>query len=114
YNHSAEINPFERTSARYIRSAEALVVPDGAFLAEAREILPIRVLAQSWVEIYHSAVEAQLATVPGDTLNAKARRVLDEIQNRGAKTQSAGAVLDWLKVEDHRKVEAERRQPHAP
>lgn len=114
YNYNAEINPFERTSARNIRPGEALIVPDGAFLAAAREILPIRVLAQSWVEIYHSTVEAQLANVPGNTLSAKARRILADIRRRGARTQSSAAVLNWLKVEEHRAVEAERRQPHAP
>lgn len=114
YNHGAEINPFERANAKNIRPGEALVVPDGAFLGAAREILPIRVLAQSWVDIYHATVEAQLVNIPGDSLNAKARWILADIKKRGARTQSFGAVLDWLKVEEHRAVEAERRQPHAP
>lgn len=114
YNHGAEINPFERASARHIQTGESLIVPDGAFLGAAREILPIRVLAQSWVDIYHATVQAQLAGVPGSTLSAKARRILAEIQKRGARTQSSAAVLDWLRVEEHQAVEAERRQPHAP
>src|SRR5690606_7126277 len=114
YNKNAEMNPFERAYARQIRPGESIVVPDQAFLAEAREILPVQVLAQSWVDVYHSTVAAQLASIPGGTLSAKAHKVLEGIKNQGARTQTHAAVLDWLKAEQHRQVEAEKRQPHAP
>ena len=113
-NHGADLNPFERTTARHIKNGDVLVVPDNAYLKTARETLPIRVLAQSWVDIYHSTVRAALASLPGDTLSAKSRYVLQEVQKKGARTQTPAAVLNWLKVEEHMQVEAERRQPHAP
>lgn len=114
YNQDAEINPFERACARDIRLRDIVVVPDQNFIEEAREILPVRVLAQSWVEVYHSIVEAQIPHIPGNTLNAQARKVLSDIQAHGARTQSQAAVLDWLKVAEHKLLPPEQRQPHAP
>lgn len=114
YVQDAELNPFERAAARTVESGDTIIVPDNIFIQKAREILPIRVLAQSWVEIYHSMVQAQLPSIPGATLNAKARHVLDAIQAKGARTQSQGAVLDWLRVEEHMRLPPEQRQPHAP
>ena len=115
YNHGVEVNPFERASARHIKNGEAIVVPDQTFLEEAREFtLPIRVLAQNWTVIYHTTVQTQLPNIPGNSLNEKAKYVLNEIRGRGGKTQTQAAVLNWLKVEEHMQVDAERRQPHAP
>ncbi len=114
YDRRAEINPFEATRAQEIRPRDSVVVPDEEFIEEARELLPLRVLAQSWVDVYHATVEAQLAGIPGNTLSAKARKVLAGVQAKGARTQSSAAVLGWLKVEEYRKVPPERRQPHAP
>ena len=114
FNQDADINPFERSTIKDLKVGQPIVVPDGAFVAEAREILPIRVLAQSWVDIYHSTVEAQLTAVPGDTLSAKARHILSKIQKQGARTQSQAAVVGWLKVEEYKNLPPEERQPHAP
>lgn len=111
---NAEINPFKRIRARDVHAGDAVVVPDDEFIEEAREVLPIRVLAQNWVEVYHATVEAHLASIPGDTLRAKARKVLVDIQAHGARTQSHEAVLDWLKVEEYKQLPPESRPPHAP
>jgi len=114
YNAKAEVNPFERSTARDIKPGAAIVTPDNSFIEEAREVLPIRVLAQSWVEIYHTTVKALLPAVAGDSLNAKARTVLGAIQARGARTQSQAAVSGWLKVDEYMQIPADQRQPHAP
>ena len=114
YGQNAEINPFKRTRARDVHVGDTVVVPDNVFIEEAREVLPIRVLAQTWVEVYHSTVEAHLAGIPGDTLSAKARKVWADIQAQGARTQSHAAVLDWLKVEEYKQLPPESRPPHAP
>ncbi len=114
HNHGVDVNPFERTCARHIIRGETIVVPDQTFLEEARETLPIRVLARSWTDIYHTTVQAHLSSIPGGSLNAKAKYVLSQIRYRGGRTQSEAAVLNWLKVEEHLQVDAERRQPHAP
>ena len=47
---------------------QIIVVPDPDFIVEAREILPIHVLAESWVDVYHTMVEAQLPNIKGDSL----------------------------------------------
>jgi hypothetical protein len=114
YRHQAEINAFERAVARQIRQGETIVVPDRAFVEEARRILPVRVLAQNWVEVFHTSLEDALPQIPGATLSAKARHVLEQIQARGAKTMSQGAVLDWLRVEERRGTPREQLRPHAP
>jgi hypothetical protein len=114
YNPQAEINPFERATAREIRPGTVLVVPDSAFIEEARDALPIRVLAQSWLDVYHTTVAAQLPGIAGDSLSAKARTILSEIRKRGAKTQSQGAVQGWLRVDEYLKLPPDQRQPHAP
>lgn len=114
YDQHAELNPFEKTNAADVRERQSVVVPDNAFIIEAREVLPIQVLAQSWVEVYHSTVEASLQNIEGDSLNAKARQVLRDVRARGARTQTAGAVLSWLKVEEYKQLPAEKRQSHAP
>jgi len=114
HHRDAEINPFDRATAKEIRAGDSIVVPDRAFIDEARRILPVRVLAQNWVEVFHTTVAAGLPQIPGETLNAKARNLLDEIRARGARTASAGAVLDWLKVEERKSTPREQLRPHAP
>ena len=114
YNQDAEINPFERTSAKDAHPPQSIVVPDQAFIAEAREILPIRVLAESWVDVYHTFVEARLPDIRGESLAAKARAILADMQRRDAGSSSLAAVRDWLKVSKHRQLPPEQRRPHAP
>ena len=114
YNQDAEFNPFERAAARYVQPRQNIVVPNRAFIAEAREILPIRVLAERWVDVYHTMIEANLPGITGNSLSAQARTVLADMQNRGAGSSSHAAVLDWLKVSEHRKLPPEQRRPHAP
>ena len=114
YLQNAEVNPFERASARDVRPHENIVVPDQGFVSNAREILPVRVLAESWVDVYHSLVEAQITGLPGSTLAAKSRHVLRKIQTLGATTQSEGAVRDWLNIQEHKLLPSEERRPHAP
>lgn len=114
YNPQAEINPFEKTTAREIRPGTALVVPDSAFVEEARDVLPIRVLAKGWLEVYHTTVAAQVPSIAGATLSAKARTILTEIRKRGARTQSQAAVQGWLRVDEYMKLPPDQRQPHAP
>ncbi|HXL32968.1 MAG TPA: hypothetical protein VN968_27275, partial [Bradyrhizobium sp.] len=110
----AEINAFERAVARDIGPGAVIVIPDDAFVEEARRILPVRVLAQNWVQLYHASIEASLPEIRGDTLSAKARTVLAQIQARGARTESHGAVLDWLRVEEHKSTPRDQLRPHAP
>ncbi|MEC9245488.1 MAG: hypothetical protein VYB05_12005 [Pseudomonadota bacterium] len=114
YNRRAPINPFETARARSLAPGDSIVVPDTAFINEARDLLPLRVLAQSWVDVYHTTVEASLTGIAGSSLSAKARTVHEKIQAKGARTQSHAAVLNWLRVEEHKQVPPESRQPHAP
>jgi hypothetical protein len=114
YNHDAELNPFERAAARDVQPTQSIVVPNAAFIAEAREILPIRVLAERWVDVYHTMIEAQLPGIHGESLSAKARVVLAAMKRSGAGSSSHGAVLDWLKVSEHKRLPPEQRRPHAP
>ena len=114
YNQDAEVNPFERTTAKDAHPPQSIVVPDPAFIFEAREILPIRVLAERWVDVYHTMVEAQLPGIKGDSLNAKARSILADMRRRGAGSSSHGAVRDWLRVSEHRQLPPDQRRPHAP
>lgn len=114
YNQDAEINPFERTTARDVHPPQSIVVPNPAFIAEAREILPIRVLAERWVDVYHTMVEAQLPGIKGGSHIAKARTVLAGMQRRGAGSSSLAAVQDWLRVSEHRQLPPDQRRPHAP
>ncbi|MGE0044894.1 MAG: hypothetical protein AB7J28_03825 [Hyphomonadaceae bacterium] len=114
YNPDAEFNPFERAAARDIRPLQSIVVPDRTFVAEAREILPITVLAASWVDVYHTMVEAQIPNIAGGTMRGKARTIIAHMQRHGARTPSEAAVIDWLKVSEHRQLPPEQRRPHAP
>ena len=114
YDRKAPINPFETTRARLLAPGDCIVVPDNEFINEARDLLPLRVLAQSWVDVYHTTVEASLAGIAGASLSAKARTVHAKIQAKGARTRSHAAVLNWLRVDQHKQVPPESRQPHAP
>jgi hypothetical protein len=114
YNQDAEFNPFERTAARDVQPSQSIVVPNAEFIAEAREILPIRVLAERWVNVYHTMVEAHLPGVSGDSLSAKARTILAGMQRQGARSLSLAAVLDWLRVSDYKQLPPDQRRPHAP
>ncbi len=114
HRRDAEINPFERATAREIAERTSIVVPDRAFVEEARRVLPVEVLAQSWVTVYHKAVEAALPQIVGVTLTAKARTIIDQMPSHGAHAVNQGTVVDWLRVADHMAEPAERRRPHAP
>ena len=110
----AEVNPFNRLLAREVKTGHTIVVPDVAFLAEARKLLPVKVLAQGWIDIYHASVEAALQNLEGDSLAAKARSVRQKMGQHTVRQVSVQAVADWLKVTEHRKAAAEVLRPHAP
>lgn len=114
HNPFAEVHPFERAAGRDIASGEAIVVPDATFVEEARAVLPVRVLAQGWVDVYHACVEGALSALPGDGLLAKARHVVEEVKKTGARKYSEAAVVDWLKVAEHKRVPREELRSHAP
>ena len=77
-------------------------------------MLPVEVLAQSWVTVYHKAIEAALPQIAGATLAAKARSILDQMATHGARAVNQSTVMDWLRVADHMAQAAEKRRPHAP
>ena len=110
----ADINPFERATAREVTSGNTIVVPNQAFVQEARAVLPVRILAQTRVQVYHTAVEAALPGVPGASRSAKARYVIERLRNAGARAVVEATVLDWLNVAEHQLLPPERRRPHAP
>jgi hypothetical protein len=114
YDRLAEVNPFERTMARDVARGNIIVVPNQAFVQEARAVLPVRVLAQARVAVYHTAVEAALPRLPGTTLVAKARHVVERLKALGARSVVEATVKDWLNAEEHKQVPAERLRPHAP
>jgi hypothetical protein len=114
HNRRAEINVFERAVAREIQPGEAIVVPDATFVQEARNVLPVRVLAQGWIDIFHSIIEAALPRLPGESLAAKARNLTLELAKRGARQVHVATAADWLRVEDHKRVAKEQLRPHAP
>jgi hypothetical protein len=110
----ADINPFERATAREVTSGNTIVVPNHAFVQEARAVLPVRILAQTRVQVYHAAVEAALPGLPGASRAAKARHVIERLQAAGARTVVEATVLDWLNAGEHKLLPAERQRPHAP
>lgn len=114
HRRDAEINPFERSLVRDIVEGASILVPDQAFVDEARRVLPVEVLARSWVMVYHNAVEAALPQVAGDTLPAKARAILAKMRPLGARDMSQAAVVDWIRVAEHKLLPPERLRPHAP
>lgn len=110
----ADINPFQRATAREVTSGNTIVVPNQAFVQEARAVLPVRILAQTRVEVYHAAVEAALPGIPGDTRAAKARHVIGRLRSAGARSVVEATVLDWLNAAEHKLLPPERMRPHAP
>lgn len=110
----ADVNPFERAVARDIARGNTIVVPNQAFVQEARTVLPVRILAQTRVQIYHTAVEAALPGIPGASRAAKARHVIECFRTAGARTVVEATVLDWLNAGEHKLAPAERLRPHAP
>ncbi len=110
----ADVNPFQRTTAREVTRGNTIVVPNQAFVQEARSVLPVRILAQTRVQVYHAAVEAALPSIPGETRAAKARHVMTRLRSAGARAVVEATVLDWLNVAEHKLVPAERMRPHAP
>lgn len=114
HRRDAEINPFERSLARDITKGASILVPDQSFVEEARRVLPVEVLARSWVTVYHNAVEAVLPQVAGDTLAAKARTLMAAMRPLGARDMSQAAVVDWIRVAEHKLLPPERLRPHAP
>ena len=110
----ADVNPFQRATAREVTSGNTIVVPNQAFVQEARAVLPVRILAQTRVEVYHAAVEAALPGIPGDTRTAKARHVIARLRSVGARTVVEATVLDWLNAAEHKLQPPERMLPHAP
>lgn len=110
----ADVNPFERAVARDIARGNTIVVPNQAFVQEARTVLPVRILAQTRVQIYHTAVEAALPAIPGTSRAAKARHVIECLRKAGARAVVEATVLDWLNAGEHRLAPAERLRPHAP
>ena len=109
----AEVNPFGKTLAREVKAGHTIVVPDVAFVTEARTVLPVKVLAQGWVKVYHALVEAALPALPGDTLAAKARHVHQLLGQSSARVVTHQSVCEWLKVTEHRKAADEVLRPHA-
>jgi hypothetical protein len=110
----ADVNPFQRATAREVTSGNTIVVPNQAFVQEARAVLPVRILAQTRVEVYHAAVEAALPGIPGETRTAKARHVIARLRSAGARTVVEATVLDWLNAAEHKLQPPERMRPHAP
>jgi hypothetical protein len=110
----ADVNPFQRSTAREVTSGNTIVVPDQAFVQEARAVLAVRVLAQTRVEVYHTAVEAALPGLPGASRAAKARHVIEQLRSVGARVVVEATVLGWLNVAEHKLLPPERLRPHAP
>jgi hypothetical protein len=110
----ADINPFERALAREVAKGNTIVVPNHAFVQEARTLLPVRILAHTRVQIYHAAVEAGLTTLPGATRSAKARYVMERLRASGARSVVEGTVIGWLNVAEHKLEPPEQLRPHAP
>eukprot|EP01037_Dinobryon_pediforme_P010504 gene10504-10572_t len=114
HNRQAAINPYDRVSASQLLAGDAIVVPDRAFVDAARRVLPVHVLAQGWVKIYHDTIVGALATLPGNTLSAKARALHARLQAQNLRATSVAAVQEWLRAEEHRADPAELLRPHAP
>jgi hypothetical protein len=110
----ADVNPFERTTAREVTSGNTIVVPDQAFVQEARAVLPVRILAQTRVQVYHAAVEAALPWLPGASRAAKARHVIERLRSAGARAVVEATVLNWLNAGEHKLLPAELLRPNAP
>lgn len=114
HRRDAEANAFDRDTARDVREGDVIVVPDRAFVDEARRVLPVQVLALNRVAHFHAIVEAALPDIPGDIMAAKARAVGEGMRRIGAKAVGQAAISDWLNAAEHQKVAPEERRPHAP
>jgi hypothetical protein len=114
HNRFAEVNPFERAVANEVSAGNIIVVPTRVFVQEARTVLPVRILAQTRVQVYHTAVEAALPGLPGPTRSAKARYIIERLRSAGARTVVEATVLNWLNVAEHKLAPPERLTPHAP
>jgi hypothetical protein len=110
----ADVNPFERAIARDVAVGNTIVVPNQAFVQEARTVLPVRILAQARVQVYHAAVETALPSIPGASRAAKARYVIERLRSAGARAVVEATVLDWLNAAEHKLEPPERLRPHAP
>lgn len=110
----ADLNPFQRATAREVTRGNTIVVPNQAFVQEARAVLPVRVLAHARVQVYHAAVEAALPGLPGATRAAKARHVIERLRSAGARVVVEATVLDWLNAAEHKLLPADLLRPHAP
>jgi hypothetical protein len=100
--------------ARDVTTGDTIVVPNQAFVQEARAVLPVRILALTRVQVYHAAGEAALPGLPGETRAAKARHVIAQLRNAGARGVVEATVLDWLNAAQHKLLPPERMRPHAP
>jgi hypothetical protein len=114
YDRLADLNPFQRATAREVTSGDTIVVPNEAFVRDARAVLPVRILAQTRVQVFHAAVEAALPALPGASRTAKARYVIERLRKAGARAVVEATVLDWLNAAEHKLQPAERLRPHAP
>lgn len=111
---STEVNPFARATARQIVAGDTIVVPDDAFVQEARTLLPVRILAHARVQVYHTYVETALPSLPGKTRREQARHILVQLQQAGAREIAEGTAVDWLNVAQHKLEPPDRLRPHAP
>jgi len=114
HRRNAEINPFERVIARDIAEGETIVIPDHTFVEGARRVLPVRVLAHSRVVVYHTAVEAALPQLAGESISAKAHTLMQRMRPFGAREVSHATVVDWLRVAEHKTLPPDQLRPHAP
>lgn len=110
----APINPFDKALARDLKPGDVIVVPDRAFIDEARRLLPVELLARNWVKIYHQSIVAALTVVEGASLLAKARTVHAKLSQRAMRATSLAAVQEWLNAEAYLAAPAEQMRPHAP
>ena len=110
----ADINPFERATAREVTSGNTIVVPNQAFVQEARAVLPVRILAQTRVQVYHAAVEAALPGIPGASARPRRGMSSSDLRSAGARAVVEATVLDWLNAAEHKLLPPERLRPHAP
>ena len=114
YRRDAEANAFDRALAREVVGGDVIVVPDRAFVEEARRVLPVHVLALNRVALFHALVEAAVPEISGDTLAKKATTIGALMRAQGAGAIGQAAIIDWLRAGDHQKVPPEKRRPHAP
>lgn len=114
HERDAPVNPFDRTTARSLTRGDAIVVPDRAFVDDARRVLPVERIARSRVKLYHDTIVAALPTIAGATLAAKTRTVYEQLQARRIRATSIGAVQEWLNAETYRAQPPAQVRPHAP